>query len=340
MVIKKILPVCLFLVSFAIASAEWKNELAGYLGSHKDYQEAAGYLLSIFEKIDEKERPAAFILLAYCFNKLNDRAQEKKWIIEYFETSSSAPPPFDFLDYSTSWEVVNFLSAWKVKYPLITDIFLVGNKIESDSPPPSQLPIGIDITTDAFYKFSDGQNAIMGGLLRAGFNIINVESYGFFESSGSHRYLLEVKSGDIILRKEIEVKVVANSPALSLKPSQKDIETDYKLSMFVNGKLIVSSKKPPQKNLDLTKTIPFNAAAYNPSIYVNKDKPALNTVSILSAAALAYELLKGLKKGKALKQPEYKIQRLKFLTVTFQRKDLDGIEREIKATIELKTRPI
>ena len=105
--------------------------------------------------------------------------------------------------------------------------------------------------------------------------------------------------------------------------------------MYVEGKMVISTKKSLIEALAKAEIVPKNATAYNPSIYIDKNKPGLNSVSILSAAALAYEVLKDLLKKKGQKSPEYKIQRQQELTAFFKLIDADGIEQEMRTNIKL-----
>jgi hypothetical protein len=345
MAIKKILPQFSFiliffsLLSFTPLSAEWRSDIAKYFGDKKDYEGAISYLLGQFDKIDGTDKPMACIILAYCYNKLNDKNNENKWTFEFFETYNGIELPLSFLDDSTNWSITNFLYAWKKRYPFVFQMALVTNNIQSDSPPPPQLPLGLDITNDALYKLSDQKYALKGGLLKAGFNIIPIDTRNFFEDSGLHLYFLELKTGDLILKKEIEISVEVESPRAARDTKTKTENKEYKLSMFVGGEMVVSTKKSLIDAMAKAEIVPKNAVAYDPSIYVDKNKPGRTSgVSILSAAALAYEALKQLMKKKEEKKPEYKIQRQQELTTFFKMKDMDGVEEEIKTTIRLKIR--
>jgi len=345
MAIKKRLPLFLFilifffLLNFTPLSAEWRGDIAKYFGDKKDYEGAINYLLGQFDKIDGTDKPLVCVLLAYCYNKLNDKNNENKWIVEFFETYYGIELPLSFLDDSASWNITNFLYAWKKRYPFVFQMALITNNIQSGSPPPSQLPLGLDITHDTLYKLSDQKYALKGGLLKAGFNIIPLDTRNFFEDSGLHIYFLELKTGDFILKKEIEIGVEVESPRAAREAKTRSERKEYKLSMFVGGEIVVSTNKSLIDAMAKAEIVPKNAVAYNPSRYVDKDKPGLNSgVSILSAAALAYEALKQLMKKKEAKKPEYKIQRQQELTTFFKMKDMDGVEEEIKTTISLKIR--
>ncbi|MFQ5835397.1 MAG: hypothetical protein ACE5HR_05685, partial [bacterium] len=65
--------------------ADWKVDISDYIGQRNDYQGAINYIRSHFKKIDEKDKPLVFILMAYSFDRLADKNSEYKWLGEYFE---------------------------------------------------------------------------------------------------------------------------------------------------------------------------------------------------------------------------------------------------------------
>ena len=77
--------------------------------------------------------------------------------------------------------------------PLISDISLINSNINGPNPP-AKLVIGVDMERDAYYKLSDRENTIKGGLFKRGINIISIEADDLFQKSGSHIYFLDFKA--------------------------------------------------------------------------------------------------------------------------------------------------
>jgi len=339
---KKISILLLLILSFNFnLSAEWKTDILDYFGSKKDYKGATDYLKNNFEKIDDIYKPVVCGLLAYSFNKLGQKNNEHKWLIEYFETYKGRGPILNFLDDSTNTEITDYVKKWQRKYPLITDIALINGKIYHRSFPPAKILIGIDIRNDAYYKLSDKENIIKGGLLIKGFNLINIDAYYLFEKSESHLYFLGIKAGDLILKKEIEINIKLDSHEEAEKAENEIENIEYKLFMFIGDQLIVSSKKFFHKKLPLKIEIPPPSGEYRPfGPVVDKSDPFLNSFSIFTAAAGIYELIKSLKSGKNTGKKADSIQKLQQITTTFLRKNSEGIEKEVKAVITIRTRSL
>ncbi len=220
----------------------------------------------------------------------------------------------------------------------IVDIFLIKNEIYDKSMPPEKIPIGIEMGNEAFYKFSDKENVIRGGLFHKGFNILYLETSNFFEKSDSHIFFLDLKKGDSLLRKEIEIDVQVESQEKLIKPAEKVEKPEYKLSMFIGDELIITSKKVPSEKIPLKVDLPPWPEEYKPFGPVDTSEYSFNSFSIFSALGVLQELLKNLGKGKDKKEQSRPIQKSRQITTTFVRIDSEGIARKVEAVITLKTK--
>lgn len=227
---------------------------------------------------------------------------------------------------------------------MITDIGLIAKMSQNGSTPPAKLVIGVDITKDVYYKLSDEENVIKGGLFYKGLNLIYIEAYSFFEKSGKRAYFLDLKAGDFILRKEIEIDIQLDLPAdgerVYEKTKNKTKNPEYKLSMFIGDELVVSSKKFYYDKISFEFKLPPAQVNYRPFILPDETEPTANSFSIFSALGLAYGLIKKLKAQKSKGKRAAPVQKQKQITVTFVRKNYEGVEKEVKAVITLKTKDI
>jgi len=338
--IKKIFTLLLVLGWFHFGLyADWKSDISDYFGNKKDYKGAIDYLLGNFEKTDKIHNPIFKGLMAYSFHKLNNKNDEYKWLKEYFETYRGEEIIFSFLDDSTYAEISGYLIAWKRKYPLITETALIDGKIYNSSIPPAKIEIGIDIKNDAYYKLSDRNNIIKGGLLKKGFNIISITADDLFEKSGSHIYYLDLKAGDLFLKKEIEIDIQLDSHEQIKESNDKIKKPEYRLFMFIGDELIISRKKLAY-SLPLKIEMPPWPKDYKPFGPADKTNPAFNSFSIFSAVGAIYQLIKGLKTKKSPEKLVSPIKKQKQITTTFIRKNLEGVAKEVKAVIMLKTRDL
>jgi hypothetical protein len=201
--------------------------------------------------------------------------------------------------------------------------------------PPAELEIGVDISDEALYKLSDEKGVIKGGLLKVGFNSIYIPANLLFINSGTHKYFLDFKSGDALLRKEIDIAIQLTPETSLVKKSTEAKPHEYKLSLYVGDELILSSTKTlhlPSLMLGLP-PLPENYRPFNPR---DKSNPLLNSISIPDAVAAINEVIKYFVSKKETKIPASYFKKLKQLTITYKRLDQDVIPNEVNATITLK----
>ncbi len=335
---------CIFLVLLAVSvrvlPAQWKDDVAGLFREKRDYRAILQSLLPVFEKMDVADKPDASGLLAFCFNKLNDQANEVKWVAEYFETYRATDSGYAFLDLVSQAEVLAFLSRWRVRYPYIPEIALIagigGNPIIVQG----ILPLGFDLSADAYYKLSEGSTVLKAGLFKSGPNILSLDATDLFLGPGRRIYILELKAAELIVKKEIALDIEVSWPKVESKvPSLKRQSISYKLFLYVGDELVMSSQKtesPIPLNLDLKPN--QNPFGFKPDYYVTRNNPGTNYISIFSAIGVLYQLLKDLLKKKDAKAEPPKIQLVQEMTISNKQKDADGNDRETKVSIKLKTR--
>ncbi len=330
------------LLGFGSVQAQWTSPLADHLGPKKDYAGAMSYLLANLDKLDDSDKPTAYELLAYCSNKLKDKSAETNWIIAYFDAYLGNEPFLGFLDEQSYADLGSFMTGWRLKFPQVTEIAIVGNRMQSGSSPPAQLPLIVDITNDAYFRLISKEGIIGGGLFKAGTNSFNLDASQFFDVSGTHVFFLDLKAGDLVLRKEINVEVKVENP--ETPPPSRELlarkvkEPEYKLSMYIGGKLIVASTKLP-KDIPIKMEWPKGTVAL-PKFPRDQANYNLNTFSIPDALAALYSAIKEITKGKNTKVPEFKYQKQQQTEISFLKIDPEGLEKKINATVRLKTRTV
>ncbi|MDH5468418.1 MAG: hypothetical protein OEY25_13455 [Candidatus Aminicenantes bacterium] len=229
-------------------------------------------------------------------------------------------------------------------FPLVRDIGLIGDESSKDFAPPDKLIIGVEVSRDALYKFSDEENVIKAGLFTRGLNTVEIEANGLFLESGTHVYFLDLKAGDLTLRKEIEIDIQLDSSGVdSGTPPQvknPEPEPEYELSMFVGEKLMVSGRKSLSKELSFNVELPPLPDGYGPFYEIEKEykNPLRNSFSILDAIGAGYSLIKNMIDKKKMQKQVKPVQKHEQLTATFMRRDSEGAAREVTAVIKLKVK--
>jgi hypothetical protein len=341
--IKKLFPLFLLMSIVLPSDADWMSDVSSYISSG-NYNGAIDYLISLPEEAGKIPGPVISGLLAYSYHKLRNNRMEYKWLGEYFENYRGEEIIFDFLDDATYKDMLNYLMVWKAKYPYVSEMAFVKSDIYQGPSPPDKLIIGIDIASDAYYRLSDKGGVVKGGLLKRGFNSISIKADDFFQKSGIHPYFLDLKKGDLIVSKQIEIDIQIE---FSVKVKRKIKVTDkpvanpeFKISMFVGNELIIESKKLAYENLPLKLHLPpwpENPSPYGP-IYENKF--ALNSFSIPEAVGALYDLFKKLKDGKKEESKPRPVEKQMQISSSFMREGAGGEAEEFRAVITLKTKQI
>ena len=325
------------------SNADWMSDVSSYLSSG-DYDAAVDYLMSHLEEAGKAPNPVASGLLAYSYRKLQNNNMEYKWLGEYFENYRGEEIIFDFLDDATYRDMVNYLMVWKTKYPYISEMAFLESEIYKGPSPPDKLIIGIDIESDAYYKLSDEEGVIKGGLLKKGFNSIYVKTDDFFQKSGSRPYFLDLKKGDLIVSKKIEIDIQIESPVKArkkVKVTDKPVPNpEFKISLFVGDELIIESKKLAYENLPVKLHLPPWPDELRPYGPIQENEFALNSFTIAHAVGAIYQLFKQIKNGKKDDVKPKPVQKQMQVRSTFLREGPGGEAEEFRSVITLKTKHI
>jgi hypothetical protein len=337
---KVLTALALFLLAGRGLMASWRTDVAAYFGLGS-YREASEFLLRTYPDLDTLDKPEASALLAFLFRKQDDKALERRWLFEFFEAQGDGNTDFIYLGISADSQVTAFLNDWRMRFPRLTGVFLITRQDDHFLSAPSSLTLGLDSPLEIFYKLSDENGPQQGGLLHTGLNLISLDSSRLFDASGTHVYTLDLKSGDIQVRKELAIDVrLSAEPASAGGPQPMDLE--YKLTMFVGGRQIASSRKTGRDKEPLALDIPPVNMVANPMFKPpNPDDPfdpANRGVSILDAINVAYGLLKDLFKSK---ERPYQSPLEKKTSVTysyFQATAQGGVNTRISAVVSLSAR--
>ncbi len=203
--------------------------------------------------------------------------------------------------------------------------------------PPDRLVIGIDLAESAYYKLSEKQSVIKGGLFKRGISFIEIDARELFNVSGTHVYTLDLKIGDLVLSETIEIDIQLDSEEADEQAKDQVMDPEYKLSMFIGDQLVLSSKKFVSKGVQFEVEkfpLPEN---YGPFYEVRgKDKnPMQNSFSIIDAVSVALGLIKKMIDKKRKQNTKPLLKKYRQLTLTFIKRDSEGVTREIHAVVTL-----
>jgi len=162
-----------------------------------------------------------------------------------------------------------------------------------------------------------------------------------FRAAKPSLYFLELKSGDLIVKKEIEVTVRIDSRTIIKAKDEEARRQEYTLSLFINDQLAAISRK----SLPITPAWAFplpppngRFMPFGPVDPRDKLNPMINSVPIMAIPMVITELLNALKKAKP---PETTpIEKKPVITFTYRERNLGGGIDAIKAAILIKSKTV
>ena len=338
----------LVLAAPAWAQSDWKADLLSRLGRQPDYRAAFDHLSEAVTALEPEDRQTATLLLPFLASKLGERDRERDLIAVYFETYKDYDPDFGFLDDYTIRDFLKFWAAWKRTYPLIFDVSLLSYDRTAATGLPGSVDIGLELLNEAFYRVSLGPYILEGGHWPAGFHILTIPLQGLFERSETYDFVLDLKVGDIVLRKPIRLRVEIADVAAPVAPALRETTDrpakslplkpieEGELSLYIDGKLVLRSRKIAAKPASFT--FPLGGplmSGQKPYMPPPKDVPEAHGVSILDALALAYQALKALvaKKPPRPSPPSY--AKVSNLTFAYSRTTVEGGMVSARASLSL-----
>ncbi|MGB6339288.1 MAG: hypothetical protein WBF32_05895 [Candidatus Aminicenantaceae bacterium] len=221
--------------------------------------------------------------------------------------------------------------------PLVLEIGLIDSDSYRGTSPPARLIVGLEMSQDALYKLTHNKTTLKGGRFLKGFNSISLETDNFFEGSGVHAYILELKVENRIIRQEFEIAVEMEDQAPRVTKETPAENKEYSVLMYIGDQLVASSKKLP--TAEPSKKIEMPPPPYQIDPYASAAEPDYNAtgVPIFAAAIALYQTIKDLTAKKEKDERPQPIRKKSLITSTFLRSSPDGQVYKVNATITLRT---
>jgi len=221
--------------------------------------------------------------------------------------------------------------------PLVLEIGLIDSDSYRGTSPPARLIVGLEMSQVALYKLTHNKTTLKGGRFLKGFNSISLETDNFFEGSGVHEYILELKVENRIIRQEFEIAVEMEDQAPRATKETPAENKEYSVLMYIGDQLVASSKKLP--TAEPSKKIEMPPPPYQIDPYASAAEPDYNAtgVPIFAAAIALYQTIKDLTAKKEKDERPQPIRKKSLITSTFLRSSPDGQVYKVNATITLRT---
>lgn len=339
-----------FLMALALVAglrADWKTDLNARLGRNPDYRAAWDFLSVESKTLEPEDKQTAAFILPFLAAKLGDKAGETALVSDYFEAYLDNDPEFGFLDEYTLRDFLAFWASWKRAYPLVYDLNLLSYSRTPATGLPASVDVGLELLNGAFYRISLGPYILEGGYWPKGFHILTIPLRDLFIRSDTYEFVLDLKVGDLIVRKPVRVQVdiadiapsrapapeerFAAPPSVPVKPIQEG-----EISVYIDGKLVLKSRKIAAKPAPFT--FPLGGPlmrGQKPYLPPPKNDPMMSGVNIVDALALAYKAIKDLVSKKPPKPSAPSYQKVSVLSFAYSRTTSAGTAVSARASLSL-----
>jgi hypothetical protein len=169
------------------------------------------------------------------------------------------------------------------KTSLVFNVGLVSDQAVSKSLPPIQLDLGVESLKELNYKLFFGDGVIRAGLLRAGFDVVTIETRGWFVRSGEHDFILEVRAGSQVERIPFSILVALDAdeaPPVSAESDKVVQPKQYSLTLLLDEQRIASRSKAVNLVMPTDFDIPIMPRNYDPNDPTSHRDPLSNSILI------------------------------------------------------------
>jgi|GEM_PF-320022 len=352
-----ILIILMALASPPLLRPDWKSDLLTYLNAERpDYSGALSYLEKNVSALEGDDLQAARALIPFLAWRTGDSVKGETGIVDYIESYRGNDPDLTFLDQASFSGFLEFWKKWRSSYPLVTDINFLFSGKASLTALPSAVEVGLELENDALYRISLGGVIIEGGYWTSGFHILKIPVADLFDNPGSYDIILDLKSGDIVVRKPIRLAVDVNisereagrfqpfqpvfptikrkGQTVSPEPVQIVSGLEGVISLYIDDELVMRSRKFSPKSPPIEIPIPGpSMPGQKPYLPPPKTDPLASGVSILDALALAYKAIKDLVKKKPEPPAPPSYQKVTSLSYSFTREAGQGRLSLVRAVL-------
>jgi hypothetical protein len=225
-------------------------------------------------------------------------------------------------------------------FPLVSGICLVENEVYHRGLPPGKITIGFDVRTDVLFKISFGDRVLHAGPLRKGFHSVSLPSQDLFRRTDSHRFILECKSDELVVSKEIVIDIRLIPLYLLQKSGEERKHHTYTLSFLIGDQLVYSTRKFAPRDISFELNLPPWEGRYNPFGLIGGTQKPVTGVSILGAAAVLYHLVKSLSPAEETTDEDFVPQKKQQIETMFSKMNAAGDLWQWRALLYIKSKDL
>lgn len=221
-------------------------------------------------------------------------------------------------------------------FPLVSGICLLDSDVYKRSLPPSRISVGLQVRSESLYKISARGRVLHAGIFPKGFNSVDLDAGDFFNRTDTHTFVLECKSGETVVKKEIMIDIRILPLYVVQKKGEERKKHAFSLSFFIGDRMIYSTRKFPPSDISFKLDLPPSDGRYNPFGLIDGAQKPVSGIPIMGAVAGLYELAKSLSPGEKTKEENQVPQKKQRIETTFLKRDMAGDLWQWRALISLK----
>ncbi|MCP4217403.1 MAG: hypothetical protein GY765_22360, partial [bacterium] len=231
--------------------ADWSGELSRLLAA-KNYRTADTFLEANQNEIFQRDKAFVRLASAYIAAKSGNKEEERKHIIDFFETYGGMADTFPLSNDRVNKQIGNYLRAWRKSYPMVFRFGFVRGPAFDRSILPVRIPLGIEVGKACNYRLLHGSAIVGAGVLQKGFNLLTLPVEGLLMRSGNHDFYLEFKLRGFILRRRLVLDVASRFLGNSRQVKEEHKRQGYGVSMSIENHTVATHTKAsrlPQKSV-------------------------------------------------------------------------------------------
>jgi hypothetical protein len=223
-------------------------------------------------------------------------------------------------------------------FPLISGICLVEDEVYQKNLPPSKITVGFQVREDTLFKISFKDRVLDAGLFRKGFNTISLPSSDLFQKTVTHTFILECKSDETLVTKEILIDIRLVPLYIVQKRGEESKQLVFTLSFLIGDRLVYSTRKFSAIPISFDLELPPWEGRYDPFGRIDGAQKPVEGFPLMGVVAGLYHLAKSLSSPEEKKDENVVPQKKQQIETTFFKKNASGDLWQWRALILIKAK--
>ncbi len=221
-------------------------------------------------------------------------------------------------------------------FPLVSGVCLLDSGVYKRNLPPGRIAVGLEVRSESLYKISARGRVLQAGVFPKGFQSFELDAAGFFDRTNSHSFLLECKSGEMVVKKEVTIDIRLLPLYIVQKKGEERKKHVFSLSFFIGDRMLYSTRKFPPSDISFKLDLPPSDGRYNPFGLIDGAQKPVSGIPIMGAVTGLYQLAKSLSPREKIQEEDTIPEKKQRIETTFLKRDMAGDLWQWRALISLK----